>query len=113
MSQGATMADVDQARELQRLRAWKREAVELFDGLQDLGRVLDLPLGTLVTGPTAVAAARRLREKVKRVESLDLTSRRLGMAFPDPERLGWNRALAVCADDVAAALRGPDAGEED
>lgn len=51
----------DDARELERLRAWKREATALFDGLQDLGRALDIPLGVLVTGPLAVEAANRLR----------------------------------------------------
>lgn len=47
--------------ELERLRAWKREAMTLFDGLQDLGRALDLPLGVLVTGPLALEAANNLR----------------------------------------------------
>lgn len=48
-------------RELDRLRAWKQEATPLLDGLQDLGRALDLPLGVLVTGPLAVEAANKLR----------------------------------------------------
>lgn len=46
---------------MERLRAWKQEAMKLFDGLQDLGRALDLPLGVLVTGPLAIEAANRLR----------------------------------------------------
>jgi hypothetical protein len=47
--------------EIERLRRWKAEAMPLFDGMQDLGRALDLPLGTLVTGPRAIEAAEVLR----------------------------------------------------
>lgn len=47
--------------EVEQLRRWKAEATVLFDGLQDLGRALDIPLGVLVTGPAAVEAATRLR----------------------------------------------------
>ena len=47
--------------EVERLKRWKAEATSLFDGLQDLGRALGLPLGTLITGPSAVDAARSLR----------------------------------------------------
>lgn len=53
------MAEVLQERD--RLRAWKKEAIVLFDGLQDLGRALDLPLGALITGPRALEAANALR----------------------------------------------------
>lgn len=60
--------------ELDRLRQWKAEATSLFDGLQDLGRALGLPLGTLVTGPDAVRAAEVLRaerdEALARVQAL-------------------------------------------
>lgn len=41
----------------------------LFDGLQDLGRALGLPLGVLVTGPLAVEAASNLRERLDRAEA--------------------------------------------
>lgn len=58
------------AAEVDRLRRWKAEALPLFDGLQDLGRTLGLPLGTLITGPAAVEAAEALRAKVARVEAL-------------------------------------------
>lgn len=43
--------------------AWKAEATLLFDGMQDLGRALGLPLGTLVTGPEAVKAAEALKAR--------------------------------------------------
>lgn len=48
--------------EVEHLTSWKAEATALFDGLQDLGRALGLPLGTLVTGPDAVAAAQALHD---------------------------------------------------
>jgi len=56
--------------EVEALRRWKAEAMSLFDGMQDLGRALGLPLGTLITGPVAVKAAEALRAKVARVEAL-------------------------------------------
>lgn len=105
-----TALTTEERAELERLRAWKQEAMTLFDGLQDLGHALDLPLGALVTGPVAVEAAEKLRAKVAAVEGLNFTSRRLGMAFDDPERIGWNHALEVCADDLRAALGGPSDG---
>lgn len=48
--------------ELERLRRWKAEALPVMAGLQELGKALDLPLGTQVTGPQAVEAVERLRE---------------------------------------------------
>ena len=53
----------------------------------------------------------RLREKVARIEALDFSARRLGMAFPDPWREGWNRALEVAQDDLRAALADESAQE--
>jgi hypothetical protein len=52
------IAEIEAERD--RLRAWKREALPLFDGLQDLGRALDLPLGVLITGPVAIKAAEQI-----------------------------------------------------
>lgn len=47
-----------------RLERWKLEASQLFDGLQDLGRELGVPLGQVVTGPAALAAVRELKARV-------------------------------------------------
>jgi hypothetical protein len=47
--------------ELERLRAWKQEALPVISGLQELGRALGLPLGVQITGPVGVTAARSLR----------------------------------------------------
>lgn len=86
--------------EVERLRRWKAEAISLFDGLQDLGRALGLPLGTLITGPDAVEAAvglsgevARLRAKVARVEAL--------ASEWEGDSLGTDR---LCAADLRAAL---------
>ena len=46
--------------EVERLTRWKREALPVLDGLQELGRALDLPLGTRITGAEALAAVERL-----------------------------------------------------
>lgn len=46
--------------EIARLTRWKEEALPVLDGLQDLGKALGLPLGERITGPAALAAAKRL-----------------------------------------------------
>ncbi|GAA5154722.1 hypothetical protein GCM10023340_38740 [Nocardioides marinquilinus] len=66
----AAPALVAAARERGRLFRWKVEATEIFEGLQDLGRALGLPLGTLVTGPAAVAAADALQVRLCAIEAL-------------------------------------------
>ena len=48
--------------EVKRLEAWKREAVTVMGGLQELGKALGLPLGEQVTGPEALAKAKELKE---------------------------------------------------
>lgn len=64
--------------DLDRLTRWKHEAMTLFDGLQDLGRALEVPLGALVTGTLAVEAANSLvaerdalRDRLAAVETGD------------------------------------------
>lgn len=63
--------------ERDRLARWKAEALPVLDGLQEIGRALDLPLGTRVTGPQALKAIEallaerdRLAAAVERVEAL-------------------------------------------
>ena len=51
--------------ELEQLRRWKREALPLLDGLQEIGQELDLPLGTQVTGPKALAAIKALKKRAQ------------------------------------------------
>lgn len=55
--------------EVEALRRWKAEASALFDGMQDLGRALGIPLGVVVTGPDAVAAARALSARAEAAEA--------------------------------------------
>ncbi len=43
------------------LQRWKDEALEVISGLQELGRALDLRLGTSITGPRAVEAVNALK----------------------------------------------------
>lgn len=71
--------------EIERLRRWKAEAMPLFDGLQDLGRALELPLGVLVTGPAAVEAAERLRgERDTLAAAVDRVRRRHPQGDEEP-----------------------------
>ncbi|MDF9717374.1 hypothetical protein [Nocardioides sp. ChNu-99] len=83
--------------EIERLKRWKAEATSLFDGLQDLGRALGLPLGTLITGPSAVDTARSLRAE------RDALAARLAAqpVAPAPDR-----------DALAEALRDVFRGDE-
>lgn len=91
-------------REVKSLRRWKAEASSLFDGMQDLGRALGLSLGTLVTGPDAVAAAEALRGQVERVEAL-IEPTRVQDAISG--ECGEVAVHFVRARDLRAALDGP------
>jgi hypothetical protein len=57
----AALADT-LGQELRHLRRWKNEAMPVMDGLQELGRALDIPLGHSITGPDALAAVEQLQE---------------------------------------------------
>lgn len=48
------------ARERERLRRWKDEALPVLAGLQELGKALGIPLGSRITGQEALAAVERL-----------------------------------------------------
>lgn len=48
--------------EVLELEAWKREALTVMDGLQELGKALGLPIGEQVTGPEALAKVKELKE---------------------------------------------------
>lgn len=54
------------AHERDRLQRWKDEAIPVLIGLQDLGKALDLPIGTRITGPEAVKAVTAMREELQR-----------------------------------------------
>ncbi len=52
------------------LQRWKDEALPVMDGLQELGRALNLPLGERVTGERALEAVQALVAQVARVQAL-------------------------------------------
>lgn len=56
--------------EIAALTRWKDEALPVIDGLQELGRALDLPLGVRITGPAALEAVRKLIERAENAEAL-------------------------------------------
>lgn len=47
--------------EVEQLTRWKAEALLVMTGLQDLGKALNVPLGSSITGETAAKAAKDLR----------------------------------------------------
>lgn len=50
------------------LQRWKADAADSMMGLQDLGRVLDVPLGQRITGAAGVEAATHLRDRAMAAE---------------------------------------------
>lgn len=88
---------------VERLSRWKREALPVLDGLQELGRALDLPLGTRITGTEALAAVERLTaerdvlaETVERVRELHRESRgAMSALYPMP--------ICECGQDYPCA----------
>ena len=54
--------------EVDRLTRWKTEMITVLHGLQDLGKVLGLPLGEQITGETAAEAAHALRASAEAAE---------------------------------------------
>lgn len=62
-------------------------------------------LAPLIAGWLAAERETGAAEVRGKVEAVNFTDRRLGMAHADPWREGWNHALDVCLDDLRAALR--------
>lgn len=48
---------------------WKKEALPVLQGLQELGRALGIRLGASITGEEAAKAAAELRERAERAEA--------------------------------------------
>lgn len=108
------------------LARWKAEAIPVLDGLQEIGKALDLPLGTQITGPQALGAIEvllaerdRLAAAVERVKALCESWRRISAAWSsldvltadekaDVEALGYRDGVRTAARDLRAVLS--DAG---
>lgn len=66
-------ADDAPLRELEKLRAWKAEALQVMAGIQEIGRALGLPPGVEIHGEHALAAIEKLKaQKVQLTEMLRL-----------------------------------------
>lgn len=98
--------------EVERLARWKAEATPLFEGLQDLGRALQVPLGAVVTGPEAIVAADRLRARAEAAESALERVRvlpqewRSATCVTDGAPCSFHRHAEGYAADLVAALDG-------
>lgn len=98
------------ARERESLRRWKDEALPVLDGLQELGDVLRLPLGSQITGPEALTAAARLtrerdelRAEFERLRAgIEALTSALGPGLPTTDRRVWDatRSAAEMAHDL-------------
>ena len=95
--------------EVARLRRWKDEALPVMAGLQDLGRVLGLRLGTRITGDSAADAARTL---VARADAAEAKVRAVeGMCDnSDDDRRYWGHDYGgtISTDRLRAALATPE-----
>lgn len=110
--------------ELDRLRAWKAEALTVMDGLQDLGRALGIRLGESITGRTAIDAALDLRNErdAARAAHEQLTDVLRGLIRPRhisshnveaPIERMTNERIAVVLRDIADDYGwGPDGREK-
>lgn len=111
--------------EVARLRRWKAEASSLFDGMQDLGRALGLPLGVLITGPAAIEAAAALTARALAAEAaVDRVRRRHprgdeeggvlapGLWCPTCGRERSENGFGACSDRAALAVPAPQLDEE-
>jgi len=74
--------------EVDQLRRWKAEAMEVMSGLEDLGKALELPLGESITGTVAAGRVARLKE------ALEALGR---------ERNTWARQMADLRDEMETA----------
>ena len=83
---GATWQAARDAETIAGLRAWKDEALPVMAGLQDLGRILGVRLGTSITGESAAQAARAL------VARADAAEARVRAAWDEGHSAGWNDA---------------------
>lgn len=90
------------ANEVERLRRWKAEVLSVIAGLQELGKTLDIPLGTSITGTEAAERAEALvaeRDVLKaQVEAVEFTLN------------GW--ADGQIDDPYEALVRAVDGGSE-
>lgn len=107
-----SVADVpDLLAEVERLSRWKAEALPVMDGLQDLGKALGLPLGGRITGPAALEAVERLREREQVIitnGSLMLDAAEATIArVEDLAELVEHRMMATATpSEIRAALEG-------
>lgn len=105
----------NQGTELDRLRRWKAEALEVITGLQELGKVLGVPLGKRITGPAAIEAAEalqaenaRLRQQIAARDALrhQLDTRPPSEHIDDTdicERCGRRHASTACPEPMRNA----------
>ena len=96
--------------EVDRLTRWKAEMITVLHGLQDLGKVLGLPLGEQITGETAAEAAHALRARaeaaeqaVQRVREFAEQGREFADRTMDDAAAHWARSAA---DGIIRALDG-------
>lgn len=85
-----------------KLLRWKTETTEVILGLQDLGRALELPLGTRITGEGAAEIARELvAERDRLRERCDILWAEREKLRAERDRLqSGDRSRATCGCDL-------------
>lgn len=87
--------------ELERLRKWKAEALEVMRGLEDVGHALGVELGERITGRTTVDRALDLRNERDRAVATVAAVRALAESWKYDGRYGYD-------DGSHATGPGPD-----
>lgn len=111
----AQQAANDAIGERDRLQRWKDEALPVLEGLQELGKALDLPLGERITGPAALDAVNDLiadrdswRDQASdRLRDWDDLRQRVEDALAEPRNVyALPSGTAVDVEAIRAALGG-------
>lgn len=86
-AEAATPEDVPWlVKQVERLEAWKTEALPVMEGLQQLGDALGLRIGEQITGTAGLDAALALRARAKSAEA-EVSTLRARLA--EAEALHW------------------------
>lgn len=56
---------LDRKTEIENLERWKAEMLPVLEGMQELGKALNLPLGAQISGPAALAAVEEKKRAIQ------------------------------------------------
>lgn len=90
--------------EVERLEAWKAEALEVMASLPELGKALGLPLGVQVTGPATLDEVARLTGIEAHRDNLAAMIRRLSEFLDSRSLDSWKHGACWAAEYAIKSL---------